>query len=133
MNKQSVKRSNAKKKDRMKKQIVPPVTVQTRPTPNNTRPERTKNKKSVFLVETLLSFRYRYLVNAECADYAADDVVMNEGLDAPQPEWQQKYLGETIIQTRPVTDADILTLERLDGDADGSPWISYTKFVWNNE
>ena len=95
--------------------------------------QKKDKKKPIFLVETILTFRQRYLVEAECADYANDDVTMNEGADVQQPEWQQKYLGETIIGTRLVTDADISALDRLDGEADGSPWLPYTEFVWTNK
>ena len=123
-----MKRINTKKKDRMKKQHA-----KARSTPIIAPPEKTDKKKSMFLVETICTFRHRYLVNAECADYAAEDVAMNDGRDVSQPEWQQKYLGETLIGTRPVTTADILALEQLDGETDGVPWMPHTKFLWNNE
>ena len=88
-------------------------------------------KKQIFLVETISTFRHRYLVEAECADYANDDVAMNDGTARERDWWQEKYLGETIVGTRPVTDAEILWLGEIDKN-DGSSWLPYDRFVWKD-
>lgn len=109
------------------------ISLQKRDKKKPTVSQKKDKKQTIFLVETILTFRHRYLVEAECAAYADDDVTMNDGIDNQKPEWQQKYLGETIIGTRLVTDAEISALDKLDGKTDGSPWVPYTEFVWTNK
>ena len=110
-----------------------PISPQKKDKKKPTVSQKKDKKQPIFLVETILTFRHRYLVEAECAEYADDEVTMNDGIVDQKPEWQQKYLGETIIGTRRVTDADISALDKLDGETDGSPWVPYAKFVWTNK
>ena len=110
-----------------------PISPQKKDKKKPTVSQKKDKKQPIFLVETILTFRHRYLVEAECAEYADDEVTMNDGIVDQKPEWQQTYLGETIIGTRRVTDADISALDKLDGETDGSPWVPYTKFVWTNK
>lgn len=67
--------------------------------------------KRIYLVETLVTFRHRYLIEETSASNAEDTVVMNEGATEPKSEWTQKYLGETIISTRAVTPKDLDALQ----------------------
>ena len=117
------------KGNNMKNPISPQKKDKKKPTVS----QKKDKKQPIFLVETILTFRHRYLVEAECAEYADDEVTMNDGIVDQKPEWQQNYLGETIIGTRRVTDADISALDKLDGETDGSPWVPYAKFVWTNK
>ena len=55
--------------------------------------------KKLFLVDTIVTFRHRYVVEAEELEHAYDEVVMKEsGLpDDDFNEVTQRYLGETIL------------------------------------
>jgi hypothetical protein len=81
--------------------------------------------KHIYLVETLMTFRNRYLVEETSASNAEDTIVMNESADIPREEWQQKYLGENILNTRIVTEAGITALQ----EESNNPWLPFTDFV----
>jgi len=53
---------------------------------------------ALYLVETVTMFRHYYVVDAKEADHAGDTVVMQEA-----EEFDQQYLGETIVSTREIT------------------------------
>lgn len=81
--------------------------------------------KRIYLVETLVTFRHRYLVEETSASNAEDTIVMNESAAEPKLEWAQKYLGETIVSTRAVTPKD---LDALQSDST-NPWLPWDHFV----
>jgi hypothetical protein len=54
-----------------------------------------------YLVETVSMFRMRYVIECESAEHAMDEVSC--GMD----EFAQKHIGETIVSTRIVSDAEI--------------------------
>jgi len=56
---------------------------------------------SLFLVETITTFRHYYVIDCLSAEHAEDTVVMQEAA-----ELDQKCLGETIVSTRGITQAD---------------------------
>jgi len=63
----------------------------------------TENK--LFIVETISTFRHRYVVEAKELTHAYDEVTMR---DATEDKYQfdevtQKHLGENIIQGREIT------------------------------
>lgn len=62
----------------------------------------------LFEVDTLVQFRHKYVIEAECLDHAYDTVVMREsGCDKDYfDEVSQLYLGETIIDGREITRTD---------------------------
>ena len=70
--------------------------------------------KKIYLVEAVSMFRMRYVVEAECADHACDEVVMNH--DGHLKEFSQKHLDEVITSTRELTEAEYLKLFDEDND-----------------
>jgi len=84
-----------KKDDKMTKQKVWPA------------PESTPAKK-LFVVDTITTFRHRYVIEAKELEHAYDEVTMIEsGSDADSFESvTQRYLGEVIIDGREITKKD---------------------------
>lgn len=60
-----------------------------------------------YLVEAISMFRMRYVVDAKCADYAKDVVVMKED---DLKEFSQLHLDEVISDAREITDEEYLVL-----------------------
>ena len=56
---------------------------------------------SLFLVETITTFRHYYVIDCLSAEHADDTVVMQEAA-----ELDQKCLGETIVSSRQITQND---------------------------
>jgi hypothetical protein len=59
-----------------------------------------------YLVETVSLFRIRYVIEADEAIHATDEVVMNN-IDN---EFSQKHLDEIVTSTREITDEEYLKL-----------------------
>ena len=76
-----------------------------------------------YLVETVSLYRIRYVVEANEATHAADEVVMNNVED----EFSQKHLDEIITSTREITDEEYLKLFDEDNDY-LIPWDRESKF-----
>ena len=76
-----------------------------------------------YLVETVSLFRIRYVIEANEASHAADEVVMNN-IDN---EFSQKHLDEIITSTREITDEEYLKLFDEDNDYLMS-WDEASKF-----
>lgn len=72
-----------------------------------------KNNTEWVLVETVTSFRHRYMVEVPLgkSEYALDTVVMNEA-----KEFSQKYLDETIVSHRVVSEKEALKMCDTDND-----------------
>lgn len=70
--------------------------------------------KKLILVEAVSMFRMRYVVEAECADHACDEVTMNH--DGNLREFSQQHLDEVISSTRELTEAEYLKLFDEDND-----------------
>lgn len=66
-----------------------------------------------YLVEAISMFRMRYVVDAKCADYAKDVVVMKED---DLKEFSQLHLDEVISDAREITDEEYLVLFNKDND-----------------
>ena len=64
-----------------------------------------------YLVETLITYRMRYVVSCKSEEHAEDTVTMEEA-----PEFSQKCLGETIIGSRRVEHDEILAMCDADND-----------------
>ncbi len=61
--------------------------------------------KKLFIVDTLVTFRHRYVIEGEELVHAYDEVVMKES-GLPNDEFEevsQKFLGETIIDGREIS------------------------------
>ena len=82
-----------------------------------------------YLVDTLSIFRLRYVVEAECAEHANDEVVMNEG---NLREFSQKHLDELITSTREIDNEEYLRLFDEDNDYLRG-WDMEHKFCFVNE
>ena len=67
---------------------------------------------SLFLVETITTFRHYYVIDCLSAEHADDTVVMQEAA-----ELDQKCLGETIVSTRAITQTEynVLSKESVNG------------------
>jgi hypothetical protein len=67
---------------------------------------------SLFLVETITTFRHYYVIDCLSAEHAEDTVVMQEAA-----ELDQKCLGETIVSTRAITQTEynVLSKESVNG------------------
>jgi hypothetical protein len=61
--------------------------------------------KKLFVVDTIASFRHKYVIEAESLEHAYDEVTMKDsGADGDSfPEVTQRYLGETISDGREIT------------------------------
>jgi len=62
---------------------------------------------SLFVVETITTFRHYYVIDCLSEEHAEDTVVMEEAA-----ELDQKFLGETIVSTRQITQAEYDALSR---------------------
>jgi hypothetical protein len=80
----------------------------------------------LFLVDTIINTRVRYVIEAEEASHAEDEVTM---IDSGNPddffdEVSQKCLGETIVDTREITKDDFnKMLEELAVNGEGCHWL----------
>ena len=94
--------------------------------------------KKLFIVDTISTFRMRYVIEAEELSHAYDEVTMNGGADDQFDELTQKHLGETIVDGREITKKEFKKmLETLPNEKDelSSYWagdamirkIDYTK------
>lgn len=72
----------------------------------------------LFEVDVLVSFRNKYIIEAETLEHAYDELVMTEH-DRNFDELSQKFLGEQIIEGREITRENLTGLvERLKNDKD---------------
>lgn len=70
----------------------------------------------LFEVDVLVSFRNKYIIEAESVEHAFDEMVMTEH-DRNFDELSQKFLGEQIIEGREITRENLPGLiERLKND-----------------
>lgn len=63
-----------------------------------------ESKKKLFVVDTISTFRQRYVIEAESLEHAYDEVTMRDSgsEDDDFEEFSQKWLGETIIDGREI-------------------------------
>jgi hypothetical protein len=62
-----------------------------------------KKEPKYFMVDAVSSFRMRYVVEADCAEHAADVVTMKQA-----SEFSQDHMDEMIASVRQVDEAEIL-------------------------
>ena len=84
--------------------------------------------KKLFIVDTIVTFRNRYVVEADELEHAYDEVVMvNSGSDDDFFEpFSQRYLGENIIDGRQISKKDynmLLEEYSVDKDEQCSHWM----------
>jgi hypothetical protein len=91
-------------------------------------------KKKLFMVETVSMFRMTYVIEAESAEHAADEVVMNTtgAYDENFQEFSQKHLDEVIVSTRPLKRKDYI--KTFDEENDYlSKWTDELKLRYINK
>lgn len=73
----------------------------------------------LFLVETISTFRHRYVIDCKEAEHAGDTVVCEE-----PSEFSQKHIGEDILSIREITYDEFKNMnDNLEKDENGSPWM----------
>lgn len=85
-------------------------------------------KKKLYLVDTIVTFRHKYVIEADELEHAYDEVTMrNSGNAADEiPEVTQRYLGETITDGREISKKEFKKLlKALEKDKDemSSYWL----------
>lgn len=66
------------------------------------------------MVETISMFRIRYVIEAECAEHAKDEVTMNN--DGNLREFSQYHVDEMITSTREIDQNEYLRMFDEDND-----------------
>ena len=68
----------------------------------------------LYVIDTLVQFRHKYVVEAENLEHAYDEVVMRESGSEEDyfDEVTQRYLGETILDGREITRKDFHNMLR---------------------
>ena len=80
----------------------------------------TTTPAQLFVVETIHTFHMRYLVESETAEGARE--IVNKQPD--DEEWQQKYLGNTILTVHPISHEEAEEIHATnDSSWLGSPWM----------
>lgn len=81
----------------------------------------------LFVVETISTYRHRYIIECKKLEHAFDTVACNEA-----PDFSQMYLGENIVTGRQITYDDFHKMNNAlnyhgDGTSyqpeSGSPWM----------
>lgn len=81
----------------------------------------------LFVVETLQTYRIKYVVEAKRAEDAMDSVVMHE----PESEFSQMNLGEEIITAKKITQKEFAKMvESLKEYGDGVKWKPEVGSPW---
>ena len=71
--------------------------------------------KKLYIVETISMFRMRYVVEANEAEHAADEVVFRLG-NSELKEFSQHHVDEVITSTREITQEEYLKQFDIDND-----------------
>lgn len=83
-------------------------------------------KKKLFIVDTIVSYRMRYVIEAESLEHAYDEVTMRDSGNEDDyfEEFSQKCLGEQIIDGRKLPRRKFQALvDELNANGEGSPWL----------
>lgn len=85
----------------------------------------------LYVVDTVVQFHYKYVIEAKELDHAYDEVVMRDSNiddDDYFDEVSQRYLGETIIDGREITnDEFVAMMTKLSNDNNemSSYWLDH--------
>ena len=86
----------------------------------------TTTPAQLFVVETIHTFHMRYLVESETAEGARE--IVNKQPD--DDEWQQKYLGDTILTVQPISHEEAEKIHTTsDSSWQGSPWMPIDSMI----
>ena len=77
----------------------------------------------IYMIDTLVTFRHKWLIEAESLEHAYDELVCTEH-EREFDELTQRCLGETIIEGREVNREEI---DKVVGQLkeDDSEWVNY--------
>jgi hypothetical protein len=84
--------------------------------------------KKLYLVDTITTFRHKYVIEANAVEHAYDEVTMRES-GSPEDEFTevtQRFLGEQICGGREITKAEfdaLLVTIANDTDELSSTWL----------
>ena len=72
----------------------------------------TKKDTKLFIIDTLSTFRLRYVIEAESLEHAYDEIVMRDSgnEDDSFDEVTQKHIGEQIIDGKKISRKDFLKM-----------------------
>ena len=80
----------------------------------------------LFVVETISTFRHKYVIDCESLEHAFDTVTMEEAA-----EFSQMHLGEQIITGREITQKEFKNMNKaLEKHGDGTPYQPETGSPW---
>ena len=84
----------------------------------------------LFVVETIQTFRHKYVIECWEAVHAADTVASNEA-----DEFSQMFLGEQIITTREITMEEFTRMNNsmVEGCGDGTSYQPESGSPWMGE
>lgn len=83
----------------------------------------------LFVVETIQTFRHKYVIECKNLDHAYDTVVMEEA-----PEFSQMYLGEQIVTGRHISKEEFHKMNKsLENYGDGTESQPESGSPWMNE
>ena len=89
----------------------------------------TTTPAQLFIVETIHTFHMRYLVESETAEGAKE--IVNKQPD--DEEWQQKYLGNTVLTVQPISCEEAEEIHQIPATSDsswlGSPWMPIDSII----
>ena len=83
---------------------------------DNTHKEDTRPETEFVLVETILTYRMRYVVEVEKGDTPQDHIAEGQVIRGEAKEFSQLALGETVVSTRIIEKKDIIALCDEDND-----------------
>lgn len=83
----------------------------------------------LYVVETIQTFRHRYVVECKSLEHAYDTVAMEDAT-----EFSQMYLGEQIVTGREITRKEFSTMNRaLENHGDGTHYQPESGSPWMGE
>ena len=86
----------------------------------------TTTPAQLFVVETIHTFHMRYLVESETAEGARE--IVNKQPD--DEEWQQKYLGNTVLAVQPISHEEAEKIHtKKDSSWMGSEWMPIDSMI----
>jgi len=83
----------------------------------------------LFVVETISTFRHKYVIECEQLEHAFDTVTMEEAA-----EFSQMHLGEQIVTGREISRKEFNSMNKaLEAYGDGTKYRPETGSPWMNE
>lgn len=84
---------------------------------------------TLYVVETIQTFRHRYVVDCRSLEHAYDTITMDEA-----DEFSQMYLGEQIVSGRGITTEEFRQMNKaLESQGDGTVYQPESGSPWMGE